>query len=63
LRLKAALDRMDGDTEELMDRLDASRERRNEASYSAGLVAESSLSDAREATSELIELARRFIAT
>lgn len=62
LRLETALDQVDVDTEELLDRLDASRERRNEASYAAGLVVQASLSDAREATAELIELARRFVA-
>ena len=61
LRLETALDQLDGDTEELLERLDASRERRNEASYAAGFVAQTSLSDAREATTELIELARRFV--
>lgn len=62
LRLETALDQMAGDTEELLERLDASRERRNEASYAAGPVAQASLEDAREATGELIELARAFVA-
>lgn len=62
LRLETALDQLDGDTEELLERLDASRERRNEASYAAGFVAQASVSDAREATAELIELARWFVA-
>jgi hypothetical protein len=45
----------------LLERLDASRERRNEASYAAGFVAQASLSDAHEATAELVELARAAI--
>jgi hypothetical protein len=61
LRLETALDQVDGDTEELFDRLDASRERRNEASYAAGIVAQASVGDAREATTELVELARTFV--
>jgi hypothetical protein len=49
------------DTDELLERLDASRARRNEASYGALFVAEPSLSDAREATAELIELGHAFV--
>lgn len=49
------------DAEDLLDRLDASRERRNEASYAAGFVPEASLSDAREATSELLQLTRTVL--
>jgi hypothetical protein len=63
LRLEAALDRIEGDTEELLERLDASRARRNEASYAAMWIAEASVSDAREATTELVELARWFVGT
>jgi hypothetical protein len=37
LRIEAALDQVDDDTEELLESLDASRERRNEASYAAVL--------------------------
>lgn len=62
VRLETALDRLDGDTEDLLDRLDASRARRNEASYAAEFVAEASVADAREATAELLELAQVFIA-
>jgi hypothetical protein len=62
LRLETALDQLNGDTRELLERLDASRSRRNEASYAAGFVAEASLSDAREAAVELIEVARTAIA-
>lgn len=62
LRLETALDQIDADTDELLERLDASRERRNEASYAAGFVADASLSDAREATVELMELARSLVA-
>ena len=61
LRLEAALGHLDGDTEELLERLDASRERRNEASYAAGFVPQASIDDAREAVAELVELARRFV--
>jgi len=61
VRIHAALDQLDGDTEDLLDDLDASRERRNEASYAAMPVAEASASEAREATAELIERARRFV--
>jgi uncharacterized protein Yka (UPF0111/DUF47 family) len=61
LRLETALDQAADDTEELLERLDASRERRNEASYAAGFVAHASVTDAREATAEIIELARTFV--
>lgn len=60
-RIRAALDRLPGDTADLFDRLDASRERRNEASYRAGFVPQASLDDAAEATAELIALARAFV--
>jgi hypothetical protein len=56
LRLETALDQIPHDTEDLLERLDASRSRRNEASYAAVLVAEASVDEAREATAELIEL-------
>lgn len=62
LRLLTALDQIDGDTEELLESLDASRARRNEASYAAGFIPQASLADAREATGELIELSREFVA-
>lgn len=62
LRLEEALKQIEGDTEELLERLDASRARRNEASYAAGFVAEASVSDAREATTELVAVARTFVA-
>jgi hypothetical protein len=61
LRLEVALSHLDGDTEELLERLDASRERRNEASYAASFVPLASIEDAREAVAELVELARRFV--
>jgi hypothetical protein len=61
LRLETALDQLDGDTEDLLESLDASRERRNEASYAAVIVPQASVADAREATSEMIELARAFV--
>lgn len=61
LRLETALARLDDDTEELLESLDASRERRNEASYAAAFVPQASVADAREATAEIIELARSFV--
>ncbi|HEV7162296.1 MAG TPA: hypothetical protein VGN25_03490 [Solirubrobacteraceae bacterium] len=61
LRLETALAQLDHDTEDLLERLDASRSRRNEASYAAMLVAEASVEEAREATAELIELARELL--
>jgi len=61
LRLETALDQLDPDTEGLLERLDASRSRRNEASYAAMPVVQASVDEAREATVELIELARRFV--
>lgn len=61
LRIETALEQLDHDTEELLEILDASRERRNEASYAAVFVAEASAAEAREATAELIELARGFL--
>lgn len=61
LRIETSLDQLDQDTEELLESLDASRERRNEASYAALYVAEASAAEAHEATAELIELARGFV--
>lgn len=61
LRIEAALNEVEVDTEELFERLDASRERRIEASYEAGFVAQASVSDAREAAAELVGLARPFV--
>jgi hypothetical protein len=61
LRIETALAQLAEDTKELLESLDASRERRNEASYAALFVAEASASDAREATTELLELARGLI--
>ncbi len=63
LRLETALRAITGDTEELLERLDASRERRNEASYAAGFVAQASIADAHEATAELLALARERVGT
>lgn len=62
LRLEAALEQIDQDTDDLLERLDASRSRRSEASYAAGFVAQASVDEAREATAELIELARALVA-
>ncbi len=61
LRLERALEELDVDTEELLDRLDASRERRNEASYAVSFIASASVADANDATTELVELARSFV--
>ena len=61
LRLEAALAEIDQDTDDLLERLDASRSRRSEASYAAGFVAQASVDEAREATAELIELARALV--
>ena len=61
LRLETALHELDTDTEELLERLDASRERRNEASYGGSFVAQASVVEAEEATTELLELARVFV--
>jgi hypothetical protein len=41
--------------------LDACRERRHAASYAAGVVSRASVTEAREATAELIELTRQFL--
>lgn len=62
LRLKAALARLPEHTDELFDALDAARDRRNEASYHAGLVAQASLDDAREATTLVVALAESYLA-
>jgi hypothetical protein len=61
LRLEGALAEIDQDTDDLLERLDASRSRRSEASYAAGFVAQASVDEAREATAELIELARVLV--
>jgi hypothetical protein len=62
LRLETTREQVGASADELFERLDASRERRNEASYRAGFVPQASLADAREATTKLIELARRLVA-
>lgn len=61
LRIETALDRLNDDTDDLLERLDASRERRNEASCAAGFVAQASVADADEATAELLALVRNFL--
>jgi hypothetical protein len=61
LRLETAFAQLGHDTDDLLERLDASRSRRNEASYASMLVAQASVDEAREATIELIELARGFL--
>jgi hypothetical protein len=63
LRIETALAQLQDETEELLDRLEASRSRRNEASYHAMLVPDASIDEAREATAELIALAEGFIAS
>jgi len=62
LRLETALAELEGDTEDLFEALDASRAIRNEASYAAGFIAGASVMDACEATTELIERARSYLA-
>jgi hypothetical protein len=61
LRFETALAQLPPDTEELLERLEASRSRRNEASYASMLVAQASVAEAREAVAELIALARGFV--
>jgi hypothetical protein len=61
LRIETALAQLPDETDELLDRLEASRSRRNEASYAAMLVPQASLDEAREATAELIALATGFV--
>lgn len=61
LRIETALAQLPHDTDDLIDRLEASRSRRNEASYAARLVPDASLEEAREATAELIALAEGLI--
>jgi hypothetical protein len=58
LRLEAALDHVDGDTDELLERLDAARARRNEASYAGLAVGSFSVADALEATTEFVAMVR-----
>jgi hypothetical protein len=47
--------------DELLDDLLASRDRRSEASYAAAFVAHASLGEAREAVSQLLELATSYV--
>lgn len=61
LRIESALAQISRDTDELLDRLEASRSRRNEASYAAMLVPQASIEEAREATAELLVLAGEFV--
>ncbi len=61
LRLETALEQIEQGTDDLFERLDASRSRRSEASYAAGFVAQTSVEEAREATAELIEPARPLV--
>lgn len=61
LRIETALAQLEDETDELIDRLEASRSRRNEASYRAMLVPDASIDEAREATAEIIALAEDFI--
>jgi|SRR5665213_892080 len=61
LRLQAAMERIEEDTDELFERLDDSRHRRNEASYAAAITPKASVADAHEAATELLELARTFV--
>lgn len=61
LRLETALDQLNQETGDLLERLDASRSRRNEASYASMLVAQASVDEAREAVAELIKLAQDYL--
>lgn len=61
LRIETALAQLPDETDDLLDRLEASRSRRNEASYAAMLVPQVSIEEAREATAELIALATEFV--
>ena len=61
LRLDKALAELPGADDELFDRLDASRARRNEASYRAQAVPTASVSEATEATLELLALVDAFL--
>jgi hypothetical protein len=61
LRLETALAQLSHDTDDLLDRLEASRSRRNEASYGAMLIPQASVDEAREAIVELIVFAREFL--
>ena len=61
LRIETALAQLAQETDDLIDRLEASRSRRNEASYAAMLVPDASIDEAREATTELLALAARFV--
>jgi hypothetical protein len=63
LRLETAVEQLHHPPGDLMERLDTSRWARNEASYSAMSVAQASIEEAREATAELIELARKLVGT
>lgn len=61
LRLETALEQIDSDTEDLFEDLDASRERRNEASYAAAVVSQASIADAREAVTDLLKRAHALL--
>jgi len=61
LRIETALAQLPEETDDLLDRLESSRSRRNDASYAAMLVPEASIEEAREATAELISLAAVFV--
>jgi hypothetical protein len=61
LRIEKALAKLPHETDALLDRLEASRSRRNEASYHASLVPGASLAEARGAqiTPDSLRLVRR----
>ncbi|HEU0250779.1 MAG TPA: hypothetical protein VFR48_08655 [Solirubrobacteraceae bacterium] len=61
LRLGTALEQVDGNHDDLLERLDESRWHRNNVSYQAGFVPDASVVEAREATTELIELTRGYV--
>lgn len=61
LRLRTACAALSGDLAELLERLDDSKSWRNDASYRAQVVPSPILTDALEATGELIDLVRAHV--
>ena len=61
LRLKTALEQLDGDTTELLESLDVSREQRNVVSYAASFTPQAILAEAREATEHLLDLTKAML--
>lgn len=61
LRLETALEQLDGDTTELLESLDVSREQRNVVSYAASFTPQAILAEAREATEHLLDLTKAML--